>query len=64
MGWKDKPKAERFGDIGSWSGLVVAVIVGQVFAADAEFWVRVPIYVVCMLLGRVIGKQIGLRQGG
>jgi hypothetical protein len=63
MAWRDKPKVDRYGDIGSWVGLGLSIVVAQVFAADAEFWVRILIFAAGLMLGRVVGKQVAARAG-
>ncbi|KKB83874.1 hypothetical protein VW29_12845 [Devosia limi DSM 17137] len=62
MAWRDKPKADRYGDIGAFVGLLVAVIIAQTFAGGGEFWMRIVIYVLGMMAGRFGGRWIGQRQ--
>lgn len=62
MAWRDKPKSQRFGDIGSIIGIIFAIIVAQAFFQTAEFWLRIIIYVIGLSLGRFIGTQIANRS--
>lgn len=62
MAWRDKPKTQRFSDIGAIVGVVIAIIATQFVFNIPEFWMRVALYVVGLTLGRLVGTKIAERS--